>query len=151
MSVAPFVPDALALDFDGVLCDGLKEYFQTALNAYGCFWSHPEAEVLPRWESTFGRLRPVVETGWEMPLVLRALDRGWSEAAILSDWPQIRETILSQESITASQLGAQVDGLRDQWIATDLSSWLALHRFYPGVSGQLHRWVKQQFPIFIVT
>ena len=28
-------PTLLALDFDGVVCDGLREYFQTAWKVYG--------------------------------------------------------------------------------------------------------------------
>ncbi|MCY7286501.1 MAG: HAD family hydrolase, partial [Cyanobacteria bacterium CAN_BIN43] len=36
-------PTLLALDFDGVLCNGLMEYFQTAWRVYCQIWSHPPA------------------------------------------------------------------------------------------------------------
>ena len=39
-------PDILALDFDGVVCDGLIEYFQTAWRAY-CELFHPESAEPP--------------------------------------------------------------------------------------------------------
>ncbi|WP_404786828.1 HAD family hydrolase [Altericista sp. CCNU0014] len=144
-------PDALALDFDGVICNGLREYFQTSLRAYRQIWPHTAEDCPPTWEATFGRLRPVVETGWEMPLVLRALDRGWAEADILLDWPAIRSQLLLQEDLDWREIGYQVDSLRDRWIESDLESWLALHCFYPGVVAQLDRWISAKLPIFIIT
>ncbi len=144
-------PGALALDFDGVLCNGLKEYFQTSLKAYRCLWPDVDAAPVLEWEPLFGRLRPVVETGWEMPLVLKAIQMGYQEADILLNWPQIRERILTQLQLTPRQIGLQVDTLRDQWLTDDLPSWLALHEFYPGVSEQLRQWVNLNLPLFIIT
>jgi phosphoglycolate phosphatase-like HAD superfamily hydrolase len=144
-------PGALALDFDGVLCNGLKEYFQAALNAYRRIWSAVDIVQADTWEPMFERLRPVVETGWEMPLVLKAIQEDYAEADILLDWPRIRDQILLRSQLEPKQIGIQVDTLRDQWIAEDLPSWLALHKFYPGVSDQLRHWAGQDFPLFIVT
>lgn len=143
------VPGAIALDFDGVLCNGLKEYFQTSLQVYGQIWPGSRQDF--EWEGSFGRLRPVVETGWEMPLVLRALAQGISEADILQNWPQIRDQVMVQDQLDRVWLGQQVDTFRDRWIADDLSSWLKLHEFYPGVSVQLRQWIDQNFPVFIIT
>lgn len=144
-------PDALALDFDGVICNGLREYFQISLKVYRKIWSDPQEDCLPEWESAFSRLRPVVETGWEMPLVLRALHQGWSEAEILLSWPTIRAQLVAQENLDWRDIGHQVDDLRDRWISTDLEGWLALHRFYPGVVAQLSHWLNAALPIFIIT
>jgi phosphoglycolate phosphatase-like HAD superfamily hydrolase len=144
-------PGALALDFDGVLCNGLKEYFQTSVKAYRRLWPDADAAHTLDWEPIFGRLRPVVETGWEMPLVLRAIQTGDKETDILSNWPQIRDRILIQLQLTPKQIGSQVDTLRDQWLNDDLPSWLALHEFYPGVSEQLQHWVSLDLPMFIIT
>ena len=38
MTMAIKTPTVLALDFDGVLCNGLSEYFQTAWRTYSQFW-----------------------------------------------------------------------------------------------------------------
>lgn len=152
MSKQPVLkPDALALDFDGVICNGLREYFQISLKTYCQIWSNPLEECLPEWEATFGRLRPVVETGWEMPLLLRALHQGWAEADILLRWPTIRAQLVAQENLDWRTIGDQVDDLRDRWINADLEGWLALHRFYPGVVEQLSYWLKEALPIFIIT
>jgi phosphoglycolate phosphatase-like HAD superfamily hydrolase len=145
------LPDALALDFDGVLCNGLKEYFQTSLRAYDQIWPDSKTKETLAWESIFGHLRAVVETGWEMPLVLRAISLGWSEADILLNWTQIRDQLLAAEKLDWRQIGHQVDTLRDHWIAEDVASWLNLHEFYPGVTTQLSQWIAQDFPVFIIT
>jgi phosphoglycolate phosphatase-like HAD superfamily hydrolase len=144
-------PGALALDFDGVLCNGLKEYFQTSVKAYRWMWPETDLAQILEWEPIFGRLRPVVETGWEMPLVLKAIQMGHTEADILISWPQIRAQILTQVQLDPQQISLQVDALRDQWLRDDLPSWLALHEFYPGVSEQLRHWVSLDLPLFIIT
>lgn len=149
--VAEFKPDALALDFDGVICNGLREYFQTSLRAYDQIWPGTLDAYPPEWEAIFGRLRPVVETGWEMPLVLRALHQGWAETDILLNWPMLRSQLLAQDNLDWRNLGQQVDTLRDRWIAEDLESWLALHSFYLGVAAQLRDWISAKLPIFIIT
>lgn len=151
MTSAVSQPDAIALDFDGVLCNGLKEYFQTALKAYCQIWPDQVPPNGADWEAPFGQLRPVVETGWEMPIVLRALHQGWSEVEMLLDWPKIRNQVMTQSPWEGKQVGALVDQLRDQWIQSDLGSWLALHEFYPGVAAQLSQWIDSHFPIFIIT
>ncbi len=149
-------PTLLALDFDGVICDGLKEYFQTAWRAYVQVWQ-VDRPPTPELAAQFYRLRPVVETGWEMPLVLRALEIGIPESAILQDWPTIAQKLVQQESVpTASvplpkALATTVDTIRDQWIANDLTSWLAEHRFYPGLIERLKAIVASPLPFFIIS
>jgi hypothetical protein len=65
----------LALDFDGVLCEGSREYFETSRRTYARLWPdapRPGDECL----QAFRALRPVIETGWGMPLLLRAIVQG---------------------------------------------------------------------------
>jgi phosphoglycolate phosphatase-like HAD superfamily hydrolase len=132
-------PTVLALDFDGVLCDGLAEYFQTAWRAYGRIWPNANSAPTDELEPAFRRLRPVVETGWEMPLVLRALVLGIPKSEILANWSTLALELVAKESLSSADLGAAVDGLRDEWISQDVESWLALHRLYPGVSDRLQQ------------
>jgi phosphoglycolate phosphatase-like HAD superfamily hydrolase len=144
-------PTILALDFDGVVCDGLIEYFQTAWGTYCQIWSPasqtPESDLAP----TFYRLRPVIETGWEMPVLIRALALGISEARIWTDWNAIAQTILTTENLQAADIGVKLDGLRDEWIATDLNGWLSLHRFYPGVVEKLKSLLYSAIQPYIIT
>lgn len=144
-------PTVLALDFDGVLCDGLKEYFITAWNAYCNLW-YPDNLTPPAGlAESFYRLRPVVETGWEMPVVIRAVLQGIAEAEILDHWAAIAQQIVTTEQMTPADLVAQVDGTRDAWIAQDVDSWLAEHRFYPGVCDRLKCILQTEVQVAIIS
>jgi phosphoglycolate phosphatase-like HAD superfamily hydrolase len=143
-------PTLLALDFDGVLCDGLMEYFQTSWRAYRRIWSHPEEIPPAGLAEQFYRLRPVIETGWEMPVVLQALLSGISADEILTQWVTIAPPIAQATGLTPTEIGNQVDHVRDTWIANDLESWLALHRFYPGVIDRLQH-LGSVHPVIITT
>lgn len=144
-------PSVLALDFDGVLCDGLKEYFKTAWMAYCNLWQPSEKTPPPGLAESFYRLRPVVETGWEMPLVLKAVMDGLAETELLADWPAIAKRLVSQYNLDPGMLMAEVDSLRDRWIADDLTSWLAEHRFYPGVSDRLKGILQTDTHVVIIS
>lgn len=123
--------DILAFDFDGVLCDGLPEYFQSAWKTYCQIWQQSESQPPDHLGTTFGRLRPVIETGWEMPLLIHALMQGIDEDEILLNWGQIAAALLTQAPVAAPALAEHLDHLRDTTIATDLEGWLHLHQFYP--------------------
>lgn len=144
------VPLTLALDFDGVLCNGLREYFLTTWRAYGRVWPTSSPEPPTDLAAHFYRLRPVIETGWEMPVLLRAILKGYSEAQVLADWASIRDRIVTQEDLERKSLSQQVDGVRDHWIATDLDQWLGLHEFYPGVIPQLQQ-LSQEIELIIIS
>jgi phosphoglycolate phosphatase-like HAD superfamily hydrolase len=144
-------PIVLALDFDGVICDGLKEYFITAWLAYCQVWQ-PDDQTPPEgMAEQFYRLRPVVETGWEMPVLLRLIQKGFSEAAIWQDWAAIAQQTLVQEGLKPASLAAAVDGVRDHWITTNLEGWLAEHRFYSGVIEELQKLLDSGTHVFIIS
>jgi phosphoglycolate phosphatase-like HAD superfamily hydrolase len=148
----PPTPDILALDFDGVLCDGLMEYFQVAWRTYHQLW-RPDSAVPPKdWAPIFYRLRPVIESGWEMPVLLQALQQGVTETEIFQDWMAIAPHILADSHLEAKTIGNALDRQRDKWIATDLDGWLALHRFYPGVIDRLRSILSSAvYPVIIST
>ncbi len=144
-------PTILALDFDGVICDGLIEYFEVAWRTYCQIWS-PANETPPDdLALRFYRLRPVIETGWEMPVLIKALVDEIAEEKILQEWSNITPQILLQDKLQAKEIGAKLDNLRDEWITTSLNEWLSLHRFYPGVVEKLKVTVASEIKLFIVT
>ncbi|MEN9206704.1 MAG: hypothetical protein Q6L50_05785 [Gloeomargarita sp. GMQP_bins_120] len=144
----------LALDFDGVLCDGLAEYFAVSAAVY-CQWC-PEVGCqgrLASFREAFYRLRPVVTHGWEMPLLLHALVQGEDPQTLATDWPQVQQRLLRETGWSPQELGQAVDVTRDAWIAQDEQGWLALHSFYPGVAAQVQRWLTQApfVPVIVTT
>ena len=142
------VPDLLALDFDGVICDGLIEYFSSTKKAYQQIWSEP---IDDRLAPSFYRLRPVIETGWEMPILLRALVLETPEAKIIDDWSAIASEIVKSEGLEKQQVVQKLDGVRDSSIKNDLDGWLSLHRFYPGVIELLQKVVNSSVELYIIT
>jgi phosphoglycolate phosphatase-like HAD superfamily hydrolase len=144
-------PTILALDFDGVVCDGMIEYFQTSWRTYCQIWA-TDSEIQPEnLADRFYKLRPVIEVGWEMPLLLRALILGVPEEKIWQDWVGVAQKIVLEENLNAAEIGKQLDQIRDRWIAEDLDSWLALHRFYPGVVEKLAELLASSVQPIIIT
>ena len=99
------MPHILALDFDGVLCDGRREYFEASRRTYRHVWPDepaPGEELFP----VFQGLRPVIMTGWEMPLLLRALVQGRPAAALQQHWEAVRDELVHAGSLHANTLVA---------------------------------------------
>lgn len=145
------LPEILALDFDGVICDGLQEYFATAWRTYCEIWS-PASKIPPNdLAARFYPLRPVIETGWEMPVLIKALLRGMAATEILQQWNVIASSILQADGLNAADIATKLDQIRDEWIRTDLASWLSLHKFYPGVVEKLHAVTNSSLELFIIT
>lgn len=121
------LPNILALDFDGVLCDGMREYFETSRRTYLRTWpdeTTPGAELFP----AFRALRPVITTGWEMPLLLRAIAQARPESAILQNWEVVRDELVSSDPLHGKALVGvlkrTLDEVRREWIATDPQDWV---------------------------
>ena len=144
-------PTVLALDFDGVLCDGMKEYFQTAWRAYCNLWQLADPTPPTGLAERFYQVRPLIATGWEMPMLLRALLTDYTEAQMGEDWPGLSQQLVAQEGLTAAILAAEVDGQRDQWIAVDSESWLAEQELYPGIAQRLSVWLETVQVVIIST
>ena len=145
------LPTILAFDFDGVICDGMLEYFQSTWRTYCQIWQPAEVHPPEDLEPSFARLRPVIETGWEMPVLIRSLLQGISEAEILADWHSIAQQIVEQENLNQGELAKKLDRNRDEWIQDDLSGWLSLHRFYPGVVETLKWAIASPIKTVIIT
>lgn len=142
-------PQILALDFDGVVCDGLTEYFQSSKRAYEQIWDNPV--ITDDFAGAFARLRPIIETGWEMPVLLRALALEITESELLTNWLGISTEIVNREKLDKSAIAHSLDQVRDRWIESDLDSWLALHKFYPGVIPRMQKILLSGTKIYIVS
>ncbi|BBA79377.1 hypothetical protein RGRSB_0851 [cyanobacterium endosymbiont of Rhopalodia gibberula] len=144
-------PRILALDFDGVICNGLLEYFQTTKSTYTQVWTEHSSDFLDNFGDSFYRLRSVIETGWEMPILLRALVLGFDQSQIQDDWANLCQKILESDNLNKQTLITQLDEVRDNWIHSDLEGWLKMHRFYPGVIEKIGKVIRSSTLLYIVT
>jgi hypothetical protein len=147
------IPDILALDFDGVCCDGLHEYFETSRRTCARVWPADEPPAESAFEA-FSTLRPVILSGWEMPVLLRAIARGIPRAEILGGWERVRAGLVATGSPSGAaliaRLGHALDETRREWIAADEAGWLALHAPYGSVD-ELRRLVAEPVRSVLVT
>jgi len=147
-------PRVLALDFDGVVCDGRPEYFETAWRAYVATWPRPLTSGRPdAVAERFAALRPLIESGWEMPLMVHALLAG-VDARALGDrhgWLEAAPGLMTTAGVTTETLGRALNRVRDEWFARDSADWLAHHRFYPGVPARLIALLEGATQVVIVT
>ena len=133
-SPAPLV----VFDFDGVLVDGMPEYWWAARTA--ALQLAPRLQLPESAPAAFGRLRPLIHKGWEM--VLMAAELGRDELDIehlLNDYPAALASALARWNWPAGLLQQQLEQVRAGAIGIDEAGWLARHRFYPGVKQRLVR------------
>jgi phosphoglycolate phosphatase-like HAD superfamily hydrolase len=141
----------LALDFDGTICDGMAEYWQTAWRTYTQVWQLDRLEPSAGVAEKFRELRPLIEVGWEMPVLIRALSLGISTDRMQSSWQRIRDRILADSRLSGVKVSQQLDLVRDSWIQQDPASWLGLHQFYPGVVDLLKSLPERKIQPIIIT
>jgi hypothetical protein len=152
-AVCSGIPGILALDFDGVLCEGAREYFETSRRACARVWpgDAPAADALL---PTFRELRAVIETGWEMPILLRAMTDGVPRARIADDWAATRDALVARDgrprAALVDLLRATVDQVRREWIAADRDDWLGRHDLYAR-RDEVRRLVAEPAATVVVT
>jgi phosphoglycolate phosphatase-like HAD superfamily hydrolase len=147
-------PAILALDFDGVVCDGRPEYFESAWQAYVAAWPRPLTTSRPAAVADrFSTLRPLIESGWEMPLMVHALLAGAGEDALKDrrGWLAAAPGLMKAAGVDAETLGRALNRVRDDWFARDPASWLDHHRFYPRVAERMATLLGGPTRVVIVT
>lgn len=128
----------LVFDFDGVLVDGMAEYWWSARRA--ALSLLPQLTLPEVAPAGFSRLRPCIHKGWEMVLMAAELGRAdFDLEASCAAYPRALQLALGRWQLTPERLQDALEVVRRQAIAADLPAWLALHRFYPGVPERLRR------------
>jgi len=131
-------PAILALDLDGVLVDGMEEYWRSSLHVargLGAPRMASSGEIPP----PFRRIRPWVHTGWEMVVVAWALAHGAAETAFLQDYPGALRQWQGRLGQSSAALQGALERHRSDCLLQDRQGWLARHRLYPGVAERLRR------------
>jgi phosphoglycolate phosphatase-like HAD superfamily hydrolase len=145
-------PKILALDFDGVVCDTVREAGRSAWEVIRPLRGAGGGAIPPEAMEAFVRLRPAVESGWEFPVVLWSILDGVPEASLLAEFQgKWRQVALERIGLTREELGARFDTARDRAIANDLDGWLADQGLYPSMAAWLNETLRRETRVYIVT
>ena len=102
-------PRLLALDFDGVVCDGVDEMAETAWRALSEVVP-PVAPLTPELGARFVALRPAIESGWEMVALMGVVTESAADTdGDLHDgarWAEARDAYIRRHALerTASRM-----------------------------------------------
>ena len=139
MSLQPL----LVFDFDGVILDGMDEYWSSSREACR---SLLQGVLLPEQTPTsFRQLRPWVHHGWEMVLIAALLQESDGPLqrlgvdAFAADYDQQLRAGLDRFGWQSSLLQDSLERVRRQAVSDDRAGWVALHRPFDGVSERLAR------------
>src|SRR5215475_7414523 len=131
----------------------MREYFEASRRTHLRVWPNerlPEGDVFP----AFRALRPVILSGWEMPLLLRAIVRGSDQYEISRNWDQVRDRFVRTEALPGADLVRTLqhtlDDVRREWIAADRDDWLSRNVPYCGLD-ELRRVVGEPERTLVVT
>lgn len=135
----------LVFDFDGVIVDGMQEYWWSASTACAQLMSpvplrQPASGPLPEG---FRALRPWIHHGWEMVLMAALLQESdgplqrQGVQAFVADYAGQCDQALACRGWTAAQLQQALEQVRRQAVRDDRAAWLARHRPFPGVPERL--------------
>jgi phosphoglycolate phosphatase-like HAD superfamily hydrolase len=140
----------LVFDFDGVLVDGMAEYWWSARRA--ALALRPERHLPEQAPAGFSQLRPLIHKGWEM--VLAALELSRSDLDLsdyVAHYDAHLQTALIRWQLEPAPLQTSLEQLRSEAIREAPQTWLALHQPYPGVIERLQALTAEQTPWRVLT
>ena len=125
-------------DFDGVIVDGMNEYWNTSLLACQKYLNSPyisfDQKFYKRVPNTFKEIRPWVKYGWEMILIVHEIIKtenpiiNLNKDDFINNYHQNCQTILKDNSWTAEDLQKILDKSRKYQIEKDFDTWVNLHK-----------------------
>ncbi len=153
------VKQILIFDFDGVIVDGLVEYWASSRKAYSQiigakdFVNGSDNEV----PEDFKTLRPWIKNGWEMVLLAAEILNPDSSLNILgakafsNNFKKNCSEILKKRQWSPDQLQQSLDNARKESIKTDFNAWLKSHKPFPFVVERIKKLNKENIDFGVLT
>ena len=148
-------------DFDGVIVDGMNEYWHSALLAYEKYLKTPDIfideNLYKQVSNTFIEIRPWVKYGWEMLIIVHEIIKkenplnGNNKIDFLSKYQQKCEEILLENSWISEDLQKCLDKSRKYQIDKDFDNWVNLHKPFYEVIHFIERIKKEKIKTGIIT
>ena len=148
-------------DFDGVIVDGMNEYWQSALLACEKYLDSPDIivdqKLYKQVSNTFIEMRPWVKYGWEMLIIVHEIIKKENplnddnKNDFLNKYHQNCEEILIKNSWVSEDLQKYLDKSRKYQIDKDFESWVKLHKPFYEVIDFIERIKKYKINSGIIT
>ena len=140
----------LVFDFDGVIVDGMEEYWWSARHAAEALFPTLRPSPPKEVPHSFRQLRPWVHHGWEM--VLLAAEHSHLEvSAWLADYAGQQAKAMDRLGASPEMLQQALDRVRNHALKTARPQWLALHRPFPGVEERLQAFESERVDWVVLT
>ena len=151
----------ILLDFDGVIVDGINEYWNSSLIAN-------QKYLLPNWENlvlpknldlfkTFVEIRPWVKYGWEMVLITHEILKrnnplnSDNKDKFVENYEKNCSQILIENGWDSKTLQKYLDEARKFQIENNLKRWIKLHHPYEEVLDFIKQSQQKGYHIGIIS
>ena len=124
-------------DFDGVIVDGMDEYWYSSLLACEKYLNSPyislDQKLYKRVPNSFKEIRPWVKYGWEMILIVHEIIKtenplkNDNKDDFINNYHQNCQRILNENSWNAKDLQKMLDKSREYQIEKNFEKWVNLH------------------------
>ena len=148
-------------DFDGVIVDGMNEYWHSALLACEKYLDSPDIiidhNLYKQVSNTFIEMRPWVKYGWEMIIIVNEIIKrenslnNNNKINFQNKYHQNCEEILLNNSWVSEDLQKCLDKSRKYQIDKDFDSWVNLHKPFYKVIDFIERIKKDKIKSAILT
>tara|TARA_Y100000589_G_scaffold245330_1_gene233050 strand:+ start:273 stop:1055 length:783 start_codon:yes stop_codon:yes gene_type:complete len=151
----------ILFDFDGVIIDGIDEYWHSSLIVCKQYLN---SDLIPvnlninmSVSNTFKEVRPWVKYGWEMVLLTHEIIKNkdplndLSKNNFLKNYQQNCQDVLTKNSWDPTTLQRYLDKVRQLQISSDLEKWINLHEPFLQVISFMRKSQEDGFKIGIIS
>ena len=148
-------------DFDGVIVDGMPEYWHSSLLACEKYLNSPyitvDQKLYKKVPNTFKEIRPWVKFGWEMVLIVHEIIKtenplkNINKDDFINKYHQNCQNILKNNSWSAEDLQKILDKSRKYQIDKDFETWVNLHNPFFEIINFMEELKKRGIKTGIIT
>ena len=148
-------------DFDGVIVDGMNEYWHSSLLTFEKFINSPniliDQNLYKQVSNTFIEMRPWVKYGWEMLIIVHEIIKkenplnNNNKSDFLDKYHQNCEEILLNNFWVSEDLQKCLDKSRKYQINKNFDNWVNLHKPFYEVLDFIERIKKEKTQTAIIT
>tara|TARA_B100000242_G_scaffold26592_1_gene16189 strand:- start:164 stop:940 length:777 start_codon:yes stop_codon:yes gene_type:complete len=148
-------------DFDGVIVDGMNEYWHSSLLACEKYLNSPNITInqklYKKVPNTFKEIRPLVKYGWEMVLLAHEIIKkenplnNRTKDDYINKYHQNCQKILKENCWLAEDLQKILDKTREYQIEKDFEKWVNLHNPFLEVINFMEELRKRRIKTGIIT